>query len=83
MVKIESKIKYPTQEEKEKLESLERIIKEADKWMEVSKLDTSLLGKIVEAKKWDDELIEKVKDYQKIEQDVVSIRLAKIKEMDE
>lgn len=82
VVKIESKTKYPTQKEKEKLESLERIIKEADKWIEVSKLDTDSLSKIIETEKWDDELIEKIKDYQKIEE-VASVRLSKIKETDE
>lgn len=62
--------KFPNKNE-EKRKELDELIKKSGKWLEVSDLNTSMLNKIIENPlqfNWDKKLIEKIKEYQTIEE---------------
>lgn len=77
-VKFDKKLKFPGKNEPER-EELDNTIIQAGKWLEVSQLDTTTLTQIVEEKSWDEELIDEVLKYGKIEE-VSSVYLSKLKE---
>jgi hypothetical protein len=79
-VKLDKKLKFPSKSEPAR-EELDRSIIKADKWMEVSQLDTSVLTRIVEGNQWDKNLIDEVIKYGRIEE-INSVYLSKLKEED-
>ncbi len=50
--------------------ALEKVIKDAGLWNEVSRLDGNSLAKIIESTKWDKELVEKIKRFASKEEGV-------------
>jgi len=79
-VRIEPHIKFPGSGE-EGREELEGMIRGAGKWEEVSSLNTRTLEKIARDGGWPPELLEKLKQYQSIEESA-GLRPAKLKEED-
>jgi putative RecB family exonuclease len=77
-IKFLSKIKFPGKNEPERVE-LNGIIKNADKWEEVSVIDTGVLEDVVMQNLWTKDLIKKVMKYGRIEESE-SVSLAKLKE---
>jgi len=75
-VKVDQRVKFPGKGEAQEREALEGLLKEEGKWMEVSDLSNSALIRAVESGTWSPELVEKVKKYQRIEEDF-RIRLMK------
>ena len=75
-VRIDQRVKFPSKEAAEEREALEDLLKQEGKWMEVSELSVSALMKAVKAGNWSPELVEKIKKYQRIEEDP-RIRLLK------
>lgn len=77
-VKFSKKIKFPGKSEPERVE-LDNLIKDADKWEEVSQLDTGTLVDVVENQLWSKDLIKKVMKFGRIEESE-SVSLSKSKE---
>lgn len=77
-VKVETKLKFPGKSDEMRSE-LENTIKRAEKWDEVSQLDTTALGEAVESVKWNKKLIDSIMKYGTIEESR-SVRLSKLKE---
>lgn len=77
-IKFGSKIKFPGKNEPERVE-LNKIIKDADKWEEVSALDTGALEDIVMQNLWTKDLIKKVMKFGRIEESE-SVSLSKLKD---
>jgi len=77
-VKFDERLKFPAKNEPGR-EELDNMIIEADKWLEVSQLDTTALTKVIEGGLWDKELIDEVLKYGRIEE-TSSIYLSKLKE---
>lgn len=65
-VKTEEKMKAPLKGNPMR-DKLERLIKGADKWMEVSDLNLSTLSKVVKERSWDEDLLAKLKEYAALE----------------
>ena len=80
-VKEDAKILFPGKKAKLRPQ-LELIIKQAQKWNEVSTLDTFALERAVKEKSWETELVEKVMNYGQIKQ-VKKITLSKNNEQEE
>jgi len=78
IMRFENKLKFPGKNDAERQE-LDSTIKAADKWMEVSQLDTASLIDIVENGLWSPELIDRVMRYGRIEA-VSSVRISKLKD---
>ena len=68
-IKIKTSQRYscPAKHSRER-EQLEQILREQGKWDEVAQLDTTAINKIIQEKKWDDEIIDALKDYVKFEE---------------
>ena len=77
-VTFDEKLKFPGKRDSERPE-LDGIIKEADKWNEVSALDTTPLIRIVEKSLWSKDLIDKVMKYGRIEESS-TVRLWKLQD---
>lgn len=77
-IKFGSKIKFPGKNELERVE-LNKIIKDADKWKEVSILDTGALEDVVTENLWTKDLIKKVMKFGRIEE-LESVSLTKLKD---
>jgi len=77
-VKFDEKLKFPGKNDAERQE-LDEVIKQADKWAEVSQLDTASLTHIVENSLWSKDLIEQVMKYGRIEE-TNSVSISKLKE---
>jgi len=75
-VRIDHKVKFPGKKDAQERKALGDLLKEEGKWMEVSDLNTSALIKAIKEGNWSPELVEKVKEYQRIEEEP-SIRLIK------
>jgi len=80
-VKFDEKLKFPGKNDEDR-EDLDMLIIEANKWMEVSQLDTASLAKAVESGSWDKELVDEVLKFGRIEESP-SVRLSKLKEVEE
>jgi RecB family exonuclease len=80
-VKFDKKLKFPGKNEAERQE-LDDMIVQADKWLEVSQLDTVALTRVVEEGLWDIELIDEVMKYGRIEESS-SVYLSKLKDDEE
>lgn len=61
--------KFPENNSPDRL-ALEKAIKDAGVWNEVSRLDGNSLAKIIESNKWDEELVEKVKQFVSVEESI-------------
>ena len=57
---------FPTKESSER-ERLEEILRKYGKLKEVSQLDTAALGKIIQEKEWESEVIEALSKYVELE----------------
>jgi putative RecB family exonuclease len=79
-VRLDEKLKFPRKSDAERSE-IDSIIKGAGKWNEVSELDTTALGRILEEGSWSQELINQVMKYGRIEQSS-SIHLSKLREQE-
>jgi putative RecB family exonuclease len=66
-VTLASSLKLPAKGD-EKREELESLLKEMNKWGQVSTLDTFALCEIIKSKKWDEEHLEKLKRFWKEEE---------------
>ncbi len=77
-VKFTEKLKFPGKHEKER-QQLASVIANAGKWMEVSKLDTASLVRVIEDDLWDKELINEVMKYGRIEESG-SVYLSKLRD---
>lgn len=77
-VRFYRKLKFPSKNDDWRQE-LDEIIINAGKWMEVSQLDTNVLGKLVENRAWGRDLIEKVMKYSRIEE-IPTVSLSQLKE---
>jgi putative RecB family exonuclease len=77
-VRIGKRIKFPGSKEKGR-EELEELIRGAGRWEEVSSLDTRTLEKIAREGSWPPELLEKLKQYQSLEESA-RLKLADLKE---
>jgi putative RecB family exonuclease len=62
-LKVFTNIEFPYKNTKER-EELEKIIREAGKWNEVSSLDVFTLSRIVKTKEWSSELLKKIEKFQ-------------------
>jgi putative RecB family exonuclease len=80
-VKFDERLRFPGKSEKERQE-LDSVIIEAGKWMEVSQLDTTALGGVIEDGLWDKPLIEQVLEFTRVEE-TSSVYLSKLKESEE
>lgn len=65
-IKTKQKVSCP-QKGTEEREKLEEVIKEMDKWNDVSTLDIHALGEVVLEESWKPEMIKNVKKHVKIE----------------
>lgn len=79
-VKFGEKLKFPGKNDKERQE-LDALIKQAGKWAEVSQLDTISLIHIVEDSLWTKDLVDKVRNYGRIEESN-SVSISKSKEQE-
>ena len=77
-VKFDEKLRFPGKSDAERQE-LDKAIKEAGKWAEVSQLDTMSLTHVIENGLWSKELIEQVMKYGKIEE-TWSVTVSKLKD---
>jgi len=77
-VKFDEKLKFPGKNDAER-QGLDKAIKEAGKWAEVSQLDISSLTRVIENSLWSKDLIEQVMKYGKIEE-TTSINISKLKD---
>ena len=66
-IKIYEKLSFPSKGSQERLE-VDKILKKAGKWNEVSVLDAILLSKIVVDNKWDSSMLKKLEKFQSIEE---------------
>ena len=76
-VNIYQKLKFPGKNDPER-EALDNIILAAGKWPEVSTLDTSALATVIQRKAWDQNIIQTVLRFGKIEE-ATMVSLSKIK----
>jgi putative RecB family exonuclease len=76
-IKKEDKLKFPDKSQQTQRQELEELIRTEGKWMEVSQLSTSVLNKVLIKENWSPELIEKIKQYARIEKSY-SIYLSKL-----
>lgn len=77
-ITFDEKLKFPGKKDAECLE-LDALIKEAGRWDEVSELDITTLGRIIERDMWSKDLIDKVVKYGRIEEGSM-LRLSKLKD---
>ncbi|MFC2122369.1 hypothetical protein ACFLRP_01630, partial [Bacteroidota bacterium] len=77
-IRFTEKFKFPGKQDKEHRQ-LASVIADAGKWMEVSKLDTSSLIRVIEDGLWDKGLIEEIMKYGRIEESD-SVYLSKLKD---
>jgi len=77
-IKFTEKLKFPGKHDK-KHQQLTSVIADAGKWMEVSKLDTSSLVRVIEDGLWDKELIEEIMKFGRIEESG-SVYLSKLRD---
>jgi len=77
-VRFDEKLKFPGKNDAERQE-LDKTIRGAGKWEEVSQLDTASLASIVENSLWSKDLIEQVMKYGRIEE-TNSISVSKLKD---
>ena len=77
-IRFDERLKFPGKRDTERKE-MEDIIKQADKWAEVSQLDTASLTRVVENSLWSKDLIDKVMEYGRIEASD-SIYISKLKD---
>ncbi len=68
-VKVYQRVKFPGRDDAQQRKALEDLLKQEGKWMEVSDLSASALAKAVEEGNWSSELVEKIKSYQRIEEE--------------
>ena len=66
-VKTQSRFACPSKNSKERLE-LEQILRDSGKWDEVAQLDTAMINKIIQENIWEEQLIEALKKYVKLEE---------------
>ncbi|NOZ76927.1 MAG: PD-(D/E)XK nuclease family protein [Euryarchaeota archaeon] len=66
-VRLDRRVSYPTKRDPQRAE-LDRLVKEAGLWMDVSDLNPWLLRDAVERGYWPEELAEKVRRFQKVEE---------------
>jgi putative RecB family exonuclease len=76
--KIEEKLKFPGKNDVDR-QPLDNAIQEAEKWMEVSQLDTAALVRVIQEGRWTKQLIQQVMDYGRIEE-ASSVHLSKLKD---
>jgi hypothetical protein len=57
---------FPAKNSKER-ETLERLLKEHEKWNEITQMDTTMLGKVLQEKIWDKDLMDLVGKYVSLE----------------
>jgi RecB family exonuclease len=77
-VKCDEKLKFPAKSDPGRSE-LEGVITCAGKWGEVSTLDAAALTKVVEERRWEQPLIDKVTGYSRLEE-TCSVYLSKVKD---
>jgi len=77
-IRFDEKLKFPGKNEPGR-EELDNMIIEAGKWLEVSQLDITALTRVIEGGLWDNELIDEVMKYGRIEE-TSSIYLSKLKD---
>jgi len=77
-VKFDEKLKFPSKNDAER-QGLDKAIKEAGKWLEVSQLDATSLTRVIENSLWSEDLIEQVMKYGRIEE-TASINISKLKD---
>jgi len=77
-VRFDKKLKFPRKSDAERSE-LDSVIKGAGMWDEVSELDTTALGRIVEQGSWSQELINQVLKYGQIEPSS-TVHMSKLKD---
>jgi len=80
-VRFDKKLKFPGKSEAER-QDLDKAIKAAGKWLEVSQLDTTALTRVIEQSLWDKDLIGEVMKYGSIEE-TSSVYLSKLKDDEE
>ena len=66
-VKTQSRFACPSKNSKERLE-LEQILRDSGKWDEVAQLDTAAINKIIQDNTWDDEILDLLKEYVKLDE---------------
>jgi putative RecB family exonuclease len=76
-ITVSKRFASPSKHSKER-EELEQLLKEHGKWDEVAQLDTSAINKIIMEKKWDDQILDVLKEYVKLEESK-RLYLSKIK----
>ena len=77
-IRFTEKLKFPGKQDKEH-QQLTSVIADAGKWMEVSKLDTPSLVRVIEDGLWDKDLIEEIMKYGRIEESG-AVYLSKLKD---
>ena len=80
-VNVSKKFSFPTKNNKDR-EELNRIIKQAGKWEEVSELDVYALARSLNEGKWSEDLLNQIKEFQNIDT-IERIYMSKIKNNDE
>jgi putative RecB family exonuclease len=80
-VRFDEKLKFPRKSDDGRSE-LDSVIKGAGKWEEVSELDITALGRIIEDNLWSKELINQVLKYGRIESSS-TVHISKLKEWEE
>jgi putative RecB family exonuclease len=66
-ITVSKRFASPSKHSKER-EELEQLLKEHGKWDEVAQLDTSAINKIIMEEKWDDQILDVLKEYVKLEE---------------
>jgi putative RecB family exonuclease len=80
-VTFEESLKFPSKDAPER-EELNKIIKAAGLWEEVSELDKKSLEEAIETGKWDKKLIKKIKEFASMEESA-SVRISRQKALGE
>ena len=80
-VSEKQKVYFPSKDTEER-EELKKILKEADKWDEVSEIDTPAIEKAINEERWDKRIMNKIKGFLKIETRK-SVSLSKLQNKEE
>ncbi len=77
-VRFDEKLKFPRKSDAERQE-LNETIRQAGKWLEVSELDTTALGRTIDEGLWSKDLIDQIMKYGRIEE-TGTVSLSRLKE---
>ena len=66
-IKFFKNFKFPSRNSEQR-KQLDNLLKQLNKWEEISTLDTFVLNKMIKEEKWPKEILDKIKDFGKFEE---------------